>query len=215
MKPQRRPIVWASIALALVASTGLGWSVAGGFFWNKPIDFEFTGRVIDAETNQPIGGAFVMAEYRITESNWAANLSACIKTRGMTTGKDGRFRFKIDKLDGGSPLMAYAIKPGHFLHDTVVPSQTVLKKQNKESYSNRDISLQKQDPAKPNFRLGMAETCWRAKSKEDAEANIQYLMIELAETEKFGGRKEGIAAMKETIESLREIGVEKKKVPLD
>ena len=65
-------------------------------------------------TKQPIEGAYVVAIYREQVVSMAAMNSWCVKTRGMYTGKDGKFRFPVENLKGNSPLYAGAIKPGYY-----------------------------------------------------------------------------------------------------
>jgi hypothetical protein len=100
----------AALSLTMAASCELPPSDGG-------IGFEFTGRVLYEDTKEPIEGACVLAVYEKVDLGWAGASRNCIKTKGMTTGKDGKFNFPIDKLDGNSPFQAFAIKPDHFFED--------------------------------------------------------------------------------------------------
>jgi hypothetical protein len=97
----------AALSLTMAASCELPPSDGG-------IGFEYTGRVLYEDTKEPIEGAYVLAVYEKVDLGWAGASRNCIKTKGMTTGKDGKFNFPIDKLDGNSPSQAFAIKPDHF-----------------------------------------------------------------------------------------------------
>ena len=110
------------------------------------IDFEFTGTVYDAVTKQPIEGVYVFASYR---EPVGVN-SRCYKTRGMYTGKDGKYRFPIEKLDGYSPWFTSAIKPGYFFGSFDTPKRDVWNRQDASSYADRNLYLIPQDPAKPS-----------------------------------------------------------------
>ena len=57
----------------------------------------------------------------------------------------------------------------------------------RETYSNRDLFLVRQNPESPNFRYGdFQENCIFAESREDVAASIQFKKIELAELERLG-----------------------------
>ena len=163
------------------------------------IDFEFTGTVYDAVTKQPIEGVYVFASYR---EPVGVN-SRCYKTRGMYTGKDGKYRFPIEKLDGYSPWFTSAIKPGYFFGSFDTPKRDVWNRQDASSYADRNLYLIPQDPAKPNPRIGSGEEyCFAARTREDAAAGVAFLKIEIGERRKYGATPEAIAAMQDMIEHL-------------
>ncbi len=166
-------------------------------------EFEFTGTVYDAVTKQPIEGAYVFASYR----KLVGVNSRCYKTRGMYTGKDGKYRFPIEQLDGLSPWLTSAIKPGYYFVKFDTPTREVWDRQDASSYSNRHIYLNPQDPAKPNFLIGTGEEfCFGATTTEYATAGTQFLRIELAEYLKYGAGEQRIEAKRSMIESLETIG---------
>ena len=106
----------------------------------KKIDFELTGTVRNFDTNEPIEGAYVMAIYETVRGGDFVVGTAhwCIKTRGMTTDKDGTFHFPVEKLDGWSPSQVTAIKPGYFLRRVKLHSEKIQHAGGKENYTGRD-----------------------------------------------------------------------------
>ncbi|MBK6981861.1 MAG: hypothetical protein IPH30_10455 [Betaproteobacteria bacterium] len=181
-------------AAFFLAGALAGCAAAGG----EP-DFEFTGTVYDAVTKQPIEGAYVFASYR---EPVGVN-SRCYKTRGMYTGKDGKYHFPIDSLDGLSPWFTSAIKPGYYFGTFDTPKREVWQRQDASSYADRNLYLIPQDPAKPNLRIGSGEEyCFAARTREDATAAVAFLKIEIVERQRYGATPEAIAAMQEMIHSL-------------
>jgi hypothetical protein len=169
--------------LLILAVLGLSTGASCSLSDDRTIDFAFTGRVLDADTKAPIEGAFVLAVYEKVDLGMAGSARYCIKTKGMVTGKDGAFSFPIERLDNRSPGDVFAIKADYYLsHLEHIPIR-VQQKTNKESNSNRNVYLKKQDPAKPEFRYGYGQ-CERPESRDAVEANIQFLLIERQELEK-------------------------------
>lgn len=193
------------IAALLAASISISSAFGAGgnpLSFGKP-DFEFTGTVYDNVTKQPIEGAYVVAIYREQVVSMAAMNSWCVKTRGMYTAKDGKFRFPVENRKGNSPLHAGAIKPGYFNGPWEFPSEEVWKKQEKDAYSNRDIYLIPQDPKHPKFSYGTGEEyCHHARTREDAAAGAEFLKIQLLETEQFRASEQGKAAVRSMIDHL-------------
>jgi hypothetical protein len=190
-----------------IGLTTLGSDVhaAGGnpLSFGKP-DFELTGRVYDEATKGPIEGAYVVALYYEGVVGPAAMTKRCKRAKGMYTGKDGTFHFPVEKLDGLSPGMVMAIKPGYFSLWVTLPPDDAWKKQGKEAYSGRDTPLQKQDPQKPSWQLGHGDVyCTGAEWREDVEAAIDFLKIRLAEVKRLGlTGSQGLKAIESKIEDL-------------
>jgi len=148
---------------------------------------EFTGTVLDHETKQPIEGAYVIAMYSTVIGGLAAVTERCIKTKGMTTGKDGKFHFPIDGLEGGPPNVS-AIKPDYFLARTKIPHAWNLSTfKGLDVYQGWDVHLSKQNPDKPNRRIsnGYSEACHYAATREDGAASAEFLKILVEEYKKY------------------------------
>ena len=193
------------VAIALLGAVTFACYASGSLFGQAKIDFEFTGQVLDFDTKEPIEGAYALAVYEKVDFGFAASARYCVKTKGMTTGKDGRFHFPIDKLDGNSPVEVVAIKGDYYFRRKETVSPESWKKQNKETYSNRNVYLKKQDPAKPSYQYG-ASQCGRPESREAAEANIRFFEIELDELDKYGVSKSGRESQVRMIKSMKSEG---------
>ena len=99
----------------------------------------------------------------------------------MYTGKDGKFRFPVEKRDSLSPGWVAAIKPGYYdIKRFPLPDEDIWQRQNAASYSNWQVQLRKQDLIKPT---GITEwvNCEYPESREAAQANIIYLKLMYAE----------------------------------
>lgn len=172
----------------------------------RTIDFDLQGRVLDKNTMEPLEGAYVIAVYETTAASSTAVARYCIKTKGMFSGKDGRFRFPVEKLDNKSPSYVFAIKSGYFGNDGWLPTEKMAREQPAEAYSRRDVYLNKQDPAKPDFRIGQSELwCSRAKSRDDAEASIQFLKLEMDEFKRVGADERRLRALSEVLSDLERL----------
>lgn len=194
------------LSALLATALMLGGALTGCALVRGQPDFEFTGTVYDAVTKQPIEGAYVFASYR----KLVGVGSRCYKTGGMYTGKDGKYRFPIEQLDGLSPWLTSAIKPGYYFVKFDTPTREVWDRQDASSYSSRHIYLNPQDPAKPTFLIGTGEEfCFGASTAEYAAAGAQFLRIELAEYLKYGAGEQRIGAMRSMIESMETIGANK------
>ena len=148
---------------------------------------EFTGTVLDHETMQPIEGAYVIAMYSTVRAGPAAVKAFCIKTKGMTTGKDGKFHFPIAELDGLPPNVS-AIKPDYFLARTKTPHAWNLSTfKGLDVYQGWDVHLSKQNADKPSrdITAGNREDCWYATTREDAAASVEFLKLSLEEFKKY------------------------------
>ena len=173
---------WALLAvLCATATLAVCWP------WDdKKLDFELTGRVLDNETKQPLEGAFVIAIYKEIKSGFAATANYCVKTRGMYTGKDGKFHFPIEKLNGNSPYWVSAIRPDYYYVTSEIAPPKIHQAQGLAAYTNRDVYLAKQDPAKWNDKIRPGDDifCNNAGSREDVAASIVFYKIWLDEIRK-------------------------------
>jgi hypothetical protein len=192
---------WLVISIALFGVATLAYCATPSSFWQGKIDFEYTGQVLDADTKAPIEGAYVLAIYERVDSGLAATVYYCVKTKGMLTGKDGKFNFPVEKRDNLSPVNAVAIKADYFFKSSVVAEFAVQDKQNKETYSNRHIYLKKQDPADLKFDYGYT-TCKRPESREAVAANIEFLKIERTEMSRIASKFDWFPSYIKTSDSM-------------
>jgi hypothetical protein len=137
----------------------------------------------------------------------------------MYTGKDGRYHFPVEKLDGLSPRSTNAIKSGYFLKNYTLPESEVWQRQDAVTYAGRDIYLKKQaaiDPnwrklasEEPNFHYGNGEQfCTWARTREAAAAGAEFIRIELGEHIKYGAGEGGIRATKSMLQQLLDLPTE-------
>ena len=187
---------WAALAAFLALSTALVYCVQIGAMGS--IDFELTGTVIDVDTKQPLEGAYVVAIYKDTRSSLARVAIFCIKTKGMYTGKDGKFHFPVEKRDGLSPQEVTAIKPGYFFKAAKFPQNAGS---GRDWYTGRDILLKKHNPEDKNWTLG-GEVCTEPISQEDVKANIEYFNIMLNEYLKYEARKDASDSIRDSIKRM-------------
>jgi hypothetical protein len=175
-------------ALRLIAaSAAFAATLCFPLDWGPKIDFDLTGTVRDADTKEPLEGAYVIATYKIVRSGLAATATPCVKQKGMYTGADGMYHFPVEKLDGRNPFSTNAIKPGYFLNNRDLPDPNVWERQTAAAYSGRDIYLKKQDPAKPDWRYSDGgEICDEAPNRDAAAAGIEFLGLSLAEKVRLG-----------------------------
>jgi hypothetical protein len=152
--------------------------------WARKADFELTGQVLDFDTKQPIAGAYVLAVYEKVDLGIAGAARYCVKTKGMLSDKDGSFHFPIDKLDGNSPHMVYAIKADYFLREWELPPSDANRAQTKQAYTNRHVYLKRQEVGKPSFQHGFS-LCERAPSSEAVESAVTFLEIMRVEERKY------------------------------
>ena len=187
-KPNMKPTFKTAKRLVFaIAVLCIGTAASCNLPDTRTIDFDFTGRVLDFDTKEPIEGAYALAVYHKVDLGLAASARYCVKTKGMVTGKDGKFNFPIDRLDGNSPVEVVAIKADYYLRGTESVRPEVWEKNNKETYSNRNVYMKKQDPAKPEF-FGFRH-CERPESREAVDAAIHYLELMLIEEKKYSKYK--------------------------
>jgi hypothetical protein len=195
MTPKRQWQVLGIISL-LAAVSVFAYCAPPGQYGKPALDI--TGTVFDQDTKQPIAGAYVLAIYEESGGSFAGTSNWCVKTKGMTTGEDGRYHFPVERLDNKSPARIAAIKADYYLYSSLAPSEALQRAQSKATYMNRDVYLKKQDVAKPEFRYGYSE-CDRPESREAAAANIQFLEFEKAELIRLGSQFDWFKNSIETI----------------
>ena len=198
---------WIIIAAAL-ASVVAYCAPPGTFL---PIGFDYTGTVRDKDTNEPIEGAYVVGMYFVSKSNMAASVFQCKKTIGTYSDKNGVYHLPIEKLDNLNPHFVAVIKPGYFDDQQVFPIGKKRFALTKEAFSNLDVFLRKQDPAKPEFIYGNSEVgCIFAEKREDVAASAKFVEIELSEVERWGGETWRIRDLKERLSHLSPISTKAK-----
>ena len=167
------------------------------------IDFAFTGRVLDKESKQPIEGAYVVAIYKTQRAGAAAVKSHCTKTRGMLTGKDGKFSFPVEGLNDFSPAHATAIHLDYVPDSDFSKPYNVIAKHNAESYRDRNIFLEKHKSEKNFVFVGTGiSDCVYAANPQDAAAAAEFARHELARYIKYDtglSQKVRIEATEDTI----------------
>jgi hypothetical protein len=203
MTPKRQ-WQWLGIISVLMILSVIAYCAPPGKFGKPALDI--TGLVLDKDTNQPIEGAYVIAIYEETAISMAGSGHWCIKTKGMTTGKDGRYNFPVEKLDNASPAGIQAIKPDYYLYSSLAPSAALQRAQSKATYTDRHVVLKRQDPAKPEYRWGTSETiCTRAKSREDVDAAITFHKFVLEEQKRFNRPDWQLKNTQEIIQMLEKL----------
>jgi hypothetical protein len=194
------------LAFALIFSaTFLSTSAvhAAGWWPGSKIDFELTGQVLDIDTNEPIEGAYAIALYEEGRSGIAGSRSFCVKTKGMYTGKDGRFHFPVEKRDGYSPILVNAARSDYFYVKFFIPPRKIHEAQNAEAYTNRHVYLRKQDVNNPRFQYESGEFyCNYGKTLEDVAASITFFKIINEEYTRFGAPKQGRDSLTRMIRDL-------------
>jgi hypothetical protein len=174
----------AGKTLVLIAAVCSVFSLnATGNIWGL-LGKDFTGAVIDHETKEPIEGAYVLALYRIVRSGPAATTTWCVKSAGMFTGKDGKYRFPIKELNGLSPQV-YAIKPDYILMRTKVPPIWNENSWLLDAYQGWDVHLKKKNKDSTELGFNAEHYCGYAKTREDAAASVQFMKLLLEERKKY------------------------------
>jgi hypothetical protein len=175
--PQRLLLCMAALVITTAASCNMSDKLS--------YDFEYTGQVLDEDTKAPIEGAYVLAVYERVDLGMAGSARYCVKTKGMLTGKDGKFNFPMEKIRGSiSPAQVAAIKTDYYSYRSEDFTKEAWEKQDKDTYSNRHVYLKRQDPAKLEFRYGYY-FCERPSDREASAANIEFLKIKRAEIDRL------------------------------
>jgi hypothetical protein len=162
---------------------------------------EIYGVVLDASTNKPVGGAYVLATYSESGGTlFGHSASWCVTTKGWLTRSDGSFRFPITFFQGKPHVKA--IKPDHYVDRTDYHHDR-RKWIPIEDWNAPDVRIymQPQDPANPDRRLGY-ENCSRPKTKKDVLSNIYYMKIVAEERAKYGGDTDSAQSVIRDFESL-------------
>jgi hypothetical protein len=174
----------AGKTLVLLTALCLSFSInASGNIWGL-LGKDFTGTIIDHETKEPIEGAYVMAIYSIVRSGPAATTTWCVKTKGMTTGKDGKYRFPIAELNGLPPEVS-VIKHDYVFVRNPIPKAWHENSWSEAAYQGWNIYLKKRDANTPDPFGEQKAYCEYADSREDAVASLIYLKIRLEEYTKY------------------------------
>jgi hypothetical protein len=158
---------------------------------------ESGGTVIDVTTGLPVEGAYVMNVYREAGASFLAHSSSwCVRTQGMYTAKDGKFRFPLEK---SKYLYLEVIKPGY----TQTRAPEVKWKRTLTGtvrVPDPNLYLKPQDPAKPEYSRYMY--CERAYWKRDVAALLEFYKLQLEELQIYGDHDDSIKHLEGRIGQL-------------
>ena len=139
-----------------------------------------SGVVLDAATNKPLAGVFVMAVYTQGASSGGHATTRCTGTRGITTAADGRYSFPVGRPNSPD-VMALALDA---VEDRSKEERRFERTWNGlEPLPARDLVFIDRALAKPGS--GWRFLCGEAESPSDLEANRAYLRMMLAINEKY------------------------------
>jgi hypothetical protein len=200
MTPKRQWQVLGIISL-LAAVSVFAYCAPPGQYGKPALDI--TGTVFDQDTKQPIAGAYVLAIYEESGGSFAGTSNWCVKTKGMTTGDDGRYHFPVERLDNKSPARIAAIKADYYLYSSLAPSDALQRAQSKATYTNRDVYLKKQDVVKPEF-INEFTGCERPQSTNAIEAALTYMDMKIKEETKLGKDMRSVNSLKDLMESMKQ-----------
>jgi hypothetical protein len=139
---------------------------------------------VDSAGSAYIEGAYVMALYLELKHGDGVSAHLCVRSKGMYTGKDGSFRFPIEKQDGLSPVNVEAIHVDYYVASA---RQPLDRAPGRRSYQGIRVEMEKQRPPNWIIRDGSRfSNCRDAKSRSDAEASAQYFRIQLEQWKRLG-----------------------------
>ncbi len=186
---------WTIIAALIATTATLAYCAA-----TDNSGAEAGGTVIDVSTNLPVEGAYVLSVYNESGGTLFGHSGHwCVKTKGMYTGKDGKFHFSLEK----SPyLYLHVIKPDYFQTvDGADIKRPAWDGRGENPYtSDPNLYLKPQDPAKPEYSSYVH--CERAKNRVDVEALLEYLKLKLAELVKYNDKHPSVKDMQRSIQQL-------------
>jgi hypothetical protein len=170
------------VAIALISLTSLS-----ACSFERKVDYELTGMVMDADTKKPLEGVYVVAVYMGGGLSLAGSAAWCEKTLGMTTQADGKFHFPARDEKGRTPQYPVAIKPGYAYAGYQITNESQVTSDRKLYFTDQNVLLAPQDPAKPQLNfVSNKVTCSRAATKGEAAAGIEFLKLQLVEFSKYG-----------------------------
>ncbi len=165
-----------------------------------------SGIVLDKVSDNPIEGVYVVAIYSTGGSDGVHSYSWCARTKGMYTGKDGKFSFPLERY--GRPSLA-AIKRDYVSDGYGYPRRgdgTV------KTYSEPIFHMHRQDPAKPEFKMGGREvSCTRDAWRDDVEASLEFLRIGKGELERLGADEQTIRYQSDLLKEHENLAVHVRK----
>lgn len=175
-------------------------SVISGCKHTSP-DQTQTGTVLDEITGQPIGGAFVLATYRRCGGVMGGHSSCwCENTKGMFTGPSGKFQFPVVD-EAGRPLeFPTAIKADYRYVRAQIVNYDKRSSDSALFWKDQNVILGAQNSEKPELNFQSHEaSCYRAATRQDAAAGIQFMRLELAEREEYGKPQSSLDSWWDTI----------------
>lgn len=201
-----RCIVATLGAMVLTSCQGMG---------RTPREFDVSGQAIDVTTGKPLAGVFMVAIHqRAGGVAFAHSGIWCVKTVGMYTDAQGRFRFTYE--EGREPEFLF-IKPGYYREYkpqevSGIPQQWPRPPGYKDydpnyrsPHQHVNVYLRPQNPASPRFTYGDDRLCDRATSLGDVQPMIEFLKIEIEELRKYGVDPRVIKSHEDGIEFQREL----------
>jgi hypothetical protein len=189
--------------LATVIAVAISLASLNACSFERKVDYELTGMVMDAKTKQPLEGVYVVAVYMGGGLSLAGSAAWCEKTLGMTTQADGKFHFPARDEKGRTPQYPVAIKPGYAYAGYQITNESQVTSDRKLYFTDQNVLLAPQDPAKPqlNFQYGRAY-CTRASTRADALAATELFRKIANEYEKYQVPKTHLENMRSMIADL-------------
>jgi hypothetical protein len=188
-----------------LAATLFSLTACSSQYDKEKLTYELTGTVMDSVTKQPIEGAYVLvAYYGGGGTAFGHNSRWCQKTLGMYTKADGKYRFPAvssNSVTANMPIsVPMVIKPGYRNVAWVVTNDVDQSRKRKLWLTDQNLTVAPQDPAKPDMNYQSVQAyCYRASTKPDAAAAIEFLKIELREFIAYGKSEAVISDTKRTI----------------
>jgi hypothetical protein len=198
-----------SVKLATVVASAITVVLLTACSFERKVDYELAGMVMDANTKQPLEGVYVVAVYMGGGSSMARSAAWCEKTLGMTTQADGKFHFPARDEKGRWAEYPVVFKSGYDYSAYQIVNEAMVTSDRKLFYTDQNVLLALRDPESlwPRIPTG-ASYCTRAAIRADAAPAAELLAKIAYEYEKYRLPKsniENIRSMISRLESLPEV----------